>query len=279
VVIVHEDFEFTDVTLGHTLWDGWLPIYTLLEMFRLSEEQLFITRYPSPADASLINSGIEMLFGFTSRTTQNQGLTVSDAQSNYVCAANGASGFGWLTDHGVSDHGWDPQDYEYPVNLGRGPELRRWRRYMLNHARIPSNTKLHSPYLVTFSINSSHSPSRRIDFREEIAAVANLPDVQVEGSLHLAELSIIEQVTIASRTAIYISVVGGGTFPAYFLPQGATLILYGDKDMYLDFDLFNNYGQVRVHWMSLSSRQNDTELLLDLIRDELEIMSRLHSHS
>jgi len=278
VVVVYEDVEFTDVILGHTLWDGWLPFFTLLEMFGLSEEQLFVTRYPSLADASLINSEIEMLFGFTSRTTHNDELTVSDAQSKYICATHGASGFGWLTDHGVSDHGWRPQDYEYPVNLGRGPELRRWRRYMLTNVHIPSNTKLQSPYLITFSINSSHTPSRRIDFREEIAAVANLPNIQLEGGRHLAVLPILEQITIASRTAIYISVVGGGTFPAYFLPQGATLILYGDKDMYLDFDLFNNYGQVRVHWMSLSARQNNTELLLELIRDELEVMTRSHMY-
>ena len=217
-----------------------------------------------------------MLFGLTSRTKHNRKLTVADAQSNFICASHGASGYGWLTDHGVSDHGWNPTDYHYPVNLGRGPELRRLRRYMIKNAHVPTNTKLQPPYLITFSINSSHTPSRRIDFREEITAIANLPNIQFEGGLHLAGLSITEQITIASRTAIYISVVGGGTFPAYFLPQGASLILYGDKNMHLDFDLFNNYGQMRVHWMSLNSRQNDTALLLDLIRDELEVMTRSH---
>lgn len=86
------------------------------------------------------------------------------------------------------------------------------------------------------------------------------------------------QLQIASKTAIYISAVGGGTFPAYFLPKGATLILYGDRDMFLDFDLFNNYGQVRVHWMSLESRLNDTDILVDIIRDELEALaSRSHA--
>jgi hypothetical protein len=245
-------------------------------MFGLTENELFVTRYSSPSDSFIVNRGIESLFGFTSRTTQNELLNLANAESNYVCASHGASGYGWLTDHGSSTHGWDARDLEYPINLGRGPELRRLRHFMLKHANVPSEAKLHAPYVVRFSVNSSHSPGRRIDFKDEIAAVANLPNIKLEGSVPLAELSIAEQVALASKTAIYISVVGGGTFPAFFLPRGASLILYGDKDMHLDFDLFNNYGQVRVHWMSLTSRQNDTDILLDLIRDEIEVMKRSH---
>jgi hypothetical protein len=78
-----------------------------------------------------------------------------------------------------------------------------------------------------------------------------------------------DQVRLASRSTIYISAVGGGTFPAFFLPKGATLTLYVDESMYLDFDVFNNYGQVRLHWLSLKARQNDTDILIELIRDEL----------
>jgi hypothetical protein len=258
------------------LWDVWLPIYTLLEIFGLTEERLLVTRFPSKTDAARTNKGLERLFGFSTRIAKNELLALSDAKSNYVCASHGASGFGWLTDHGASNHGWDPRDLEYPVNLGRGPELRRLRHFMLKNVHLVADTKLQAPYRVTFSINSSRNLKRRIDFRDEIAAVSNLSNIEIEGGLHLAELSIPEQVAIASRTAIYVSVVGGGTFPAFFLPQGASLILYGDRDMYLDFDLFNNYGQVRVHWMSLASRKNDTEILLNLIRDELDVIARSH---
>jgi hypothetical protein len=102
---------------------------------------------------------------------------------------------------------------------------------MMTHTNLPPAVKLQAPYLVSFSVNSSYAPERRIDFQDEIAAVANLPNIELEVNLPLAELSIAEQVAIASRTAIYISVVGGGTFPAFFLPRGASLILYGDKDM------------------------------------------------
>ena len=258
------------------MWDGWLPIYTLLEMFGLTDNELFVTRYASLSDSFLVNRGIESLFGFASRTTQNKLLNLPNAKSKYVCASHGASGYGWLTDHGSTTHGWDARDLEYPVNIGRGPELRRLRQFMLKHTNLPWEVKLQAPYVVRFSVNSSYAPKRRIDFRDEIAAVAALPNIEMEVSQPLAELSIEEQISIASRTAIYVSVVGGGTFPAFFLPRGASLILYGDRDMYLDFDLFNNYGQVRVHWMSLTSRKNDTGVLLDLIRDEVEAISRSH---
>jgi hypothetical protein len=74
---------------------------------------------------------------------------------------------------------------------------------------------------------------------------------------------------LASQSTIFVSAAGGGTFPAFFLPKGASLILYGDDKMYLDFDLHNNHGQIRVHWLSLSSIKNDTNILVELIRDEL----------
>ena len=152
---------------------------------------------------------------------------------------------------------------------------------MLSNVGLPTETKLQTPYRITFSINSSDSQKRRIDFRDEIAAVRGLqlPNGTVTIPItHLVTLPILRQLEVASSTAIYISAAGGGTFPAYFLPRGATLILYGDKDSYLDFDLFNNYGQVRVHWMLLTSRHNDMEVLLALIRDKLETLTRSHMY-
>ena len=73
----------------------------MLEMFGLTKKKLFVTRYPSRSDAPRTNKEIEKLFEFPSRTTPNELLTIPDSQSNYVCVSHGASGFGWLTDHGV----------------------------------------------------------------------------------------------------------------------------------------------------------------------------------
>ena len=251
-------------------------------MFGLTQEKLFVSRHPSKSDAPKAHKGIENLFGFAARITPNEMLlNVSDAKAKYVCASHGASGYGWLTDHGHGLHGWTAADLEYPVNLRRGPELRRLRNYMLTNAGLATETAFTMPYHITFSLFSSRNLNRRLDFREQIVATKRLKLANVNfrvRSPHLVAYPIQSQLAIASKTAIYISAVGGGTFPAYFLPKGATLILYGDRDMFLDFDLFNNYGQVRVHWMSLESMLNDTDILVDIIRDELEALARSHAH-
>jgi hypothetical protein len=81
------------------LWDVWLPIYTLLEIFGLTEERLLVTRYPSKTDAPRTNKGLERLFGFATRIAKNELLAIPDAESHDVCASRpGASGFGWPTD-------------------------------------------------------------------------------------------------------------------------------------------------------------------------------------
>jgi hypothetical protein len=248
-------------------------MYTLLEMFGLENEALLVTRYPSRNDAPPTNVEVEKLMGYPNRTSQNALLTIPHAKSNYVCASHGASGFGWLTDHGITAHGWKPQDLEFPINLRRGPELKRWRDFILKKVGLPVDNKLQAPFMVTFSIKSSNKANRRIEFEDEIAVIRNLPNVDVNVQ-HFHTLALAKQVDIASRSAIFVSVVGGGTLPAFFLPRGSTLILYGDKDMYLDFDLFNNYSPIRVHWMSLTTRLNDTDILLNLVQDELEVFRR-----
>jgi hypothetical protein len=217
------------------------------------------------------------MFGFPTRITSNEAIDIPGSDTRYVCSPHGGGGYGWLMDHGVGDHGWKDADLEYPVNIRRGPELGRFREYILRKMGILNTMVSKEYFVITFSIHSSRKENRRINFMEEIMAVKKLQFsgaiVQVN-SPRLVAYPIKSQVKIASGTNIYISVVGGGTLPAFFLPKGATLILYGDKEMYLDFDLFNNYANLRVHWMSFTTRQNDTQILLNLIQDEIDLLIR-----
>lgn len=216
---------------------------------------------------------MEAALGFRNRTKFHAEVQVSNTEAKYICVSHAASGYGALSDHVSKGHGWLSSDLESQVNVRRGPELQRFRSFLLRNMGLAPKRKLETPYRVTFSILSSRDTSRRLDFRHEISALKNhIPNVQVEG-VHMFGLSLDEQVDIATRSAIFVSAVGGGTFPAFFLPTGSTLILYGDKDMYLDYDLFVNYGHVRVHWLSLSSRQSDLGLLLDLVWDEIDYIA------
>jgi hypothetical protein len=175
-------------------------------------------------------------------------------------------------DHGFGDHGWREADTMYPINLRRGPEFFRLRNFMLENLKIPTELDKNRRLHIVFSIHSSYDPVRRINFQEEFVCIKKLPlprNRYVVRRYHLVSFSLQKQIEIAANTFIFISVVGGGTFPAFFLPRGSTLILYGDRNMYLDFDIFNHCGHLRVHWMSLQSRLNDTGILADLIHDEI----------
>jgi hypothetical protein len=266
---------------GHVLWDIWLPIFSLLELFALNKHELIVTLFPSINIVRPVYSFLAQSFGLVTPLNPNESLNVSDSRSRYICALNGGSGYGWLMDHGFGDHGWKPDDLMYPVNLRRGPELWRLRNFILRNLDIPAELQPNSKIEIVFSISSSHDWHRRIQFQEEYDEIKRLnlsnQKYRVRKS-HLVAASLRKQLMIASRTTIFISVVGGGTFPAFFLPKGSTLILYGDRDLYLDFDIFNNCGYLRVHWMSLNSRLNDTSIFLDLIRDELAAHERAKLH-
>jgi hypothetical protein len=221
---------------------------------------------------------LEKLFRVGNRTLSINDLDIDNRRSKYVCMEHTATGFGWLSDHGASEHGWKENDFKFPINLRRGSELKHMRKYMLENLDMNYQSKLDSPFVVTFSVNSSRDPERRLDFREEIEAVQQLSlhskrKIVVQRVHMFSLFNITKQLELSVTTSIFISAAGGGTFPAFFLSRGASLILYGDKNQYLDFDLFNNYEQVRVHWMSLTTRKNDTGVLLNLIQDELDALS------
>jgi hypothetical protein len=244
-------------------------------------DKRLVTKYPSIVACPSKHSEFEELFGISIPSTENELLSIRNPKSNFVCADHFLTGFGWLSDHGMGQHGWRPDDFKYPVNLRRGSELRRLRSFLLKNIGIPSDYRLEKPFQILFSINSSKDERRRIDFNDEIKALEKLTlqnETFTVMKLHLVEtLSLKMQLEVTSRTAVFISAVGGGTFPAFFLPKGASLILYGNRNMYLDFDIYNNYGQFRVHWMSLTKRKRDCNLLLDLIKDEIETIMALKS--
>ena len=98
---------------------------------------------------------------------------------------------------------------------------------------------------------------------------------------------------IASQTSIFITGCGGGAVTATFLPKGASVILYYVEDggvrnnkntgtpARLDWDLFNNFGYLKVHWLPKGTMQSETDLkaLAVLVQHELDAMFREKSYS
>jgi hypothetical protein len=99
-------------------------------------------------------------------------------------------------------------------------------------------------------------------------------------------LSIYEQARITSQAAIFVTGSGGGAVTASFLPRGASLIVYftenggmrnGKPDnspARLDWDIFNNMGYLRVHWLPLRTMNKESDLaaLVQLVDHELHML-------
>jgi hypothetical protein len=308
-------FPLGGCNAGHNLWDVFLPIYTLLEQFDLvgdgSKKRLFLTVMPSKQGqcAQMVTelapmmgvSDIKLVLDLKPTTTP----VATGNTSNLVCATHSASGMGFLTDHGLNEHGGQLQDYLNPVNVHRNSNLERFRAFLLRNIGIDDNDaskglQVLPPYKVIFSILSSKEPKRRFDFAKSVQVLRStrrmVPhnpapryDINSTGGgdqppVPLSSLLQIESIAMWNYTipqqalltccqaAIYVSACGGGTAPAFFLPKGATLILYGNDLQRLDWDLWNNYAHLRVHWLSMEHMEEEEDLLVKLIQDEVETL-------
>ena len=299
---------------GHLVWDDFLPIYTLLSIFGLLEDgmQPLLTRYVPNQDGPLWATcnysddnkvKCEKLFRkflpsmgiepSTFSTTQNFRFETKKARkSKYVCARQGAAGLAMLTDHASKAHGWEPQDYMCTHNMGRGAALYAFRNFLMQNLGITSEPlRPQAPFDITFSMLSSHSSLRSQDYVKQMKAVNSTfssDEVRVHGHV-MEDLSLEEQIKLASKSAIFVTSSGGGAVTATFLPRGATLIIYyvGDgsiennkktgKPARLDWDLFNHMSYIRVHWLPTKAMNSPKGVatFLQLIRNELHVISHL----
>jgi hypothetical protein len=93
-------------------------------------------------------------------------------KSKYICARHGVAGMGSLTDHGTQkSHGWQPRDYQITHNVGRGGAFNQFRNVMMNNVDIPIATTPTLPHNIVFSVKSSSSWKRRLDFQPQNQAL------------------------------------------------------------------------------------------------------------
>jgi len=259
--------SFNGANPGHLVWDDFLPIYTLLQMFQLEDRELLLLRYvlqdgerglwascdlrPEKTEEcrAIMSKFMPLMVGgggesssnsnnnrarakFTS--TQDFEFQTSSGQppvSDLVCSKSAAAGIGALTDHGaIKSHGWEVDDYKLTHNHGRGGALYYFRNFMVSNLGLATETKLSTPHRIVFSQKSSDIFIRSLDFAREIKLTKeSFPLEQVE-NYTFSKLSIQEQVEIASQTSIYVSLCGGGAVTAMFLPRGSSVILYYGED-------------------------------------------------
>jgi hypothetical protein len=218
--------------------------------------------------------------------------TSTTTDSLPVCAKQAVAGLGMLTDHGLKDHGWDPLSTDPVHNVGKGPLLYQFRNYMLQNMGLPIQPPLKQqqsvPFHILLNAHSSRDVERDFGLEEQHRALTaafptakvsleQLKDYTLEGQLEL----------VSQRTNIFVSACGGGSMTAFFLPRGSTVIFYYAENSgfnfdnfaltggpaILDWDLFNNLGYLRVHWLPIGTMNTPEGLqtLVQLIRHEMDV--------
>mmetsp|Transcript_2283 Transcript_2283/g.3493 ORF Transcript_2283/g.3493 Transcript_2283/m.3493 type:complete len:521 (-) Transcript_2283:1212-2774(-) len=304
---------------GHLVWDDFLPLYTLLTAFDLIQKEAVLIRYDLTLAmwascqrqfnkcGPIIKKFYPLIGAELSKTsTQNHTNLViqSDQKSKYVCSPNGAAGLGMLSDHGLKLHGWKPSDYDYAYNVGRGGSLYQFRNWMMDNMGVPrQGRKIHSgPYRIVISQGSSKSPNRRASFEEHIKLlrekVGKKYDLEIV-TVTLANMKLKEQLELVAGTSIFITMCGGGAVTSMFLPKGASLFAYfheedgiGLTPARLDWDLLNNLGYLRVHWLPRprsgartkrgrtmpGPKEYDYDAFVKLVEHELDVISHTNDY-
>lgn len=284
---------------GHLIWDDFMALYTLLDIFDRVDDRLFLAQMRRPTtnefeesvpSSDIIKRFLSLMGKHPYNIDISQGYDLkldnpkfaSDGSDRVICADHGLSGSGLFSDHG--DRRWHGQweaDRELPHNIGRGGLFRRYRRFLMKNQGISPDRKMDvHPYKVIVSISSSTKQDRaNVTFDEEIDRLSALGDRVDISVVNMTSLTLEEQIEVVSTAAVYVSVVGGGTSSAIFLPKGAHLILFYNPVRFLDWDFWNNFPQVKVHWMPLWSNieggvlKSDTNgTLLNLIDRELALL-------
>lgn len=295
---------------GHIIWDEFLAYYTLLDIFGRVDDSLFLMQMIRPTvekegyeyfeeplhdeEDNLMTKFLPLLVGSDMHSYSLNKLTLDftkahprwkEGEPKIVCAEHGVMGHGLFSDHGEFNwHGQVKRDYENPHNYGRGGSLRRFRFWLLAHMGLSTTAidKLppRDPYLVIVSMNSS--TRRGADFGNHTQALRDRlgPRADVQ-AVEFPSMGLSEQISLASRAAVIVSSVGGGSSTAFFLPKGASLYLFHNKNKRLDWDIWNNMPDIHVHWLPLKDRDRESSLeaFTDLVTRELDYLDKLHDQT
>ena len=292
---------------GHLLWDFVFPLYTLMEMYGDRNHKVLLTNLDTDCIATKTKHacykltrkflpllGVDPESFFHAQGAELLPTSFDDdpssvgRPSNYVCSTNAAIGIGMLTDHGLKKHGQLINDYQNVRNSGRGVAFWRFRNHMIANLQLHKRRKpQRTPFVITFSINSSQNPSRSRDFVAQIQALQQFSSDRVKvQAVELGSMSLVDQMSVILESSVFVSVSGGAASTAMFLRRNSCLMLYlNDLDDFvrdmrgvtsmpamLDWDFWNHASYLRVHWLPLSTMDNvrDLDILSRLIEAELE---------
>jgi len=160
------------------------------------------------------------------------------------------------------------------------------------------NSNFNQPiqFRIILSAHSSNYPQRNFDFEEQQKALSEAFPTTDVSTVVLSKFPLREQIELISQPKqfsnkehiIFITACGGGSVTGFFLPRGSSMILYYDESgghdflskfnmtggqAMLDWDLLNNLGYIRAHWLTIG-KMNEPEgldALVYLVRHEMDV--------
>jgi len=262
--------------IGHMMWDDLYPIFRLQQLYRTTAAVAL--HHPVVLYATCF---LRRKLRLQCKANLDQWHTRSIAVDKrlevtpFPVCFRALAGLGALSDHGVSDHGWE--GLQYPHNVGHAREFYDFVQFQQEPA--PSRAL---PRIV-FSIESSKDEDRRLLFTEHRQALekALSPNQATIESLHMWNITNQR----AFRTDILITVNGGGgALPVTFLDRGSTMIVFysnvgydyanqelEERPTMLDGDLLNHgAAHAAVHWMPIRTDEASLQLFVQLVLHELD---------
>jgi len=177
-----------------------------------------------------------------------------------ICAPHGLTGGGLFSDHGEHRwHGQWPSDRKLPHNMGRGGLLRRFRAFLMQNLGMDPDATVNTKRrrIVVSQSSSSKAWRANLTFGEYIHEMNTTfrdskrhKDVEVL-PVNMTSMSLEEQIQLTSTASVFLTAVGGGSATAMFLPKGAHLVLFYNPNQYLDWDVWNNFPHLNVHWVGM----------------------------
>jgi hypothetical protein len=210
--------------------------------------------------------------------------------SPLICFPELVLGLGTLSNQGTGLHGWNVDD-TVPTCGGRGPLFWEFRTHMMRAMGAPDVGKDVNEMLIFFSDHSSDRifvswdthmqlvEKLRPELERAVERITGRKITIVVERRVLATLTPAQQASLAAKSAIFVTVAGGGALTAQFLSRGAALIIYHENqeqihDGFVDWKIWNFLTSwIRSNWF-LHKMSYDLVAFEKVLREEILLCAR-----
>ena len=134
----------------------------------------------------------------------------------------------------------------------------------------PTTTPRPKDYTITFILPVGSSRGSEVYwFEAEIAWAQERYGTDRVRVVDMAKLSIPDQIRVMTTTALYVSNHGGGSSFSFFLPRGASAILFWHGPRRFDYPFYESVDHFRSTWIGVEERSRVNRTIA-MIENEYE---------